>query len=132
MTDPGRRREARERVLELLYEAEAKGWSIADLLAELPVEPDPFALRAVRGVEEEQDEIDALLVRFLRADWSLDRLPDVDRHVLRLATWELLSEPATPVAVVLAEAVALAKRYSTEASGRFVNGVLASIADEVR
>ena len=64
--------------------------------------------------------------------WEIDRMPVVDRTILRLATWELLSRPDVPVAVVIDEAVELAKQYSTEQSGGFVNGVLGTIATEVR
>ncbi|HET9070860.1 MAG TPA: transcription antitermination protein NusB, partial [Acidimicrobiales bacterium] len=64
--------------------------------------------------------------------WSVDRMPAVDRSLLRLATFELLGRPDTPTGVVISEAVDLAKEYSTEESGRFVNGVLAAVAAEVR
>ncbi|HEX2039454.1 MAG TPA: transcription antitermination factor NusB [Acidimicrobiales bacterium] len=123
----GSRREARERALSLLYEAELKEQSPADLLAELPVEPDPFAADLVRGVGEHRADLDGVISGFA-IDWALDRMPVVDRNVLRLAVFELLHRPDTPVGAVISEAVELAKRYSTEDSGRFVNGVLASVA----
>jgi N utilization substance protein B len=127
----GSRREARERALSLLYEAEIKEQSPVDLLAELPVDPDPFAADLVRGVAEHCDELDGVITGFA-IDWALDRMPVVDRNVLRLAVFELLHRPDTPVGAVISEAVELAKRYSTEDSGRFVNGVLASVADSHR
>ncbi|MDQ3757166.1 MAG: transcription antitermination factor NusB [Actinomycetota bacterium] len=123
----GSRREARERALSLLYEAEMKDQAPADLLAELPVEPDPFAAELVRGVGAHQAELDEVIARFA-IDWALDRMPAVDRNILRLAVYELLHRPDTPVGAVISEAVELAKRYSTDDSGRFVNGVLASVA----
>jgi N utilization substance protein B len=123
----GSRREARERALSLLYEAELKEQPPADLLAELPVEPDPFAADLVRGVGEHRGDLDDVISQFA-IDWALDRMPVVDRNVLRLAVFELLHRPDTPVGAVISEAVELAKRYSTEDSGRFVNGVLASVA----
>jgi transcription antitermination protein NusB len=125
------RREARERALSLLYEAEAKGASVTDVLAELPLAADDFTVDLVKGVEADRDAIDELIVRYAR-DWSLDRMPVVDRTLLRLAICELRQHPEIPTAAVLSEAVELAKQYSTEDSGRFVNGLLASVAEEVR
>lgn len=125
------RREARERALGLLYEAQAKDLPPAAVLDELPVEPDPFAADLVRGVGEHLDAIDRL-VSAHAIDWRLERMPVVDRTLLRLGTYELLHRPDIPVAVVISEAVELAKAYSTDESGRFVNGVLAGVAAEVR
>lgn len=127
----GTRRESRERALALLYEAEAKAISPNQVLAQLPVAPEPFVIELVSGVEAESARIDGILGRLAR-DWALDRMPWIDRNVLRLATYELLTDSSTPVAAVINEAVELAKAYSTEASGRFVNGILAAIATEVR
>jgi N utilization substance protein B len=125
------RREARERALSLLYEAEAKELSISEVLADLPLPADAFAVDLVSGVERDRATIDELIVRF-SIDWTIDRMPVVDRTVLRLAIYELLDRPDIPTAAVLSEAVELAKQYSTEDSGRFVNGILASIATELR
>ena len=131
MTVAGSRREARERALGLLYEAEAKGESPSAVLDALPIEPDPYAARLVVGVEAHGDEIDGLLRRFARG-WKLERMPAVDRAVLRVGTYELLAEPGVPTPAVVSEAVELASQYSTDESGRFVNGLLARIATEVR
>ena len=122
---------ARERALELLYEADAKSLSVDDVLAELPIEPDAYAIDVVTGVREHAAMIDGLITR-LAPDWPLERMPAVDRAVLRVGIYELSQRPDVPTAVVLDEAVELAKRYSTEESGRFVNGVLASAARELR
>jgi transcription antitermination protein NusB len=103
----GTRREARERALGLLYEADAKGQEAAEVLGDL-------------------------LITAYSIDWALERMPVVDRTVLRMAIWELLARSDVPIGVVISEAVELAKRYSTDESGRFVNGVLASVAAEVR
>ncbi len=127
----GSRREARERALSLLYEADAKGVSPASVLAEVPVEPPPFVTSLVSGVGERMEEIDGLIARFA-IDWALDRMPVIDLTLVRMATFELLARPDVPTGVVISEAVELAKQYSTEESGRFVNGVLASIAVETR
>ncbi len=122
---------ARERALELLYETEAKGATVEGVLAALPVTPDPYAVDVVTGVGEHRATIDATIAR-LAPDWPLDRMPVVDRNVLRLGIYELTDRPDVPTAVILDEAVALAKRYSTDESGRFVNGVLAAAARELR
>lgn len=128
---PTGRREARERVLSLLYEAESKAESPADVLASLPVTPDPFVVDLVSGVGDRLTEIDELIGRH-SIGWALDRMPSVDRAILRMATYELLGRADVPTAVVLSEAVELAGSYSTDESGRFVNGVLSAIVAEVR
>jgi N utilization substance protein B len=127
----GTRRQARERALALLYEAEAKGCTAAAVLAALPVEPDRFAAEIVAGVGEHGEEVDGYIRRFAR-DWALERMPVVDRTLLRIGVYELLHRPDVPMAAAISEAVELARRYSTEESGRFVNGMLGRIAEEVR
>ncbi len=122
---------ARERALELLYEADAKSSAIAEVLAALPVTPDAYAVDLVTGVTEHAARVDGLIGK-LAPDWPIERMPAVDRAVLRLAVYELAERPDVPTAVILDEAVTLAKRYSTEESGKFVNGVLASAARELR
>ena len=125
------RREGRERALSLLYEAEAKNLSPPALLEELPLDPPPFVVDLVAGVSRCQAQIDELIGRFA-VDWSVDRMAVIDRNVLRLAVYELLERPEVPMGAVISEAVELAKRYSTDDSGRFVNGVLSSVAKEAR
>ena len=126
----GTPREARERALALLYEAEAKEESGTDVVAGLPVEPEPYAAEIVAGVTANQGEIDELLRRFAKG-WNLERMPAIDRSLLRMSVWELVHTDL-PIGVVISEAVELAKRYSTDDSHRFVNGMLSGIADEVR
>ena len=128
---PPTRREARERALSLLYEAESKRVAPGDVLSDLPVEPDPFVADVVVGVGRELQRIDALISAHA-IGWELDRMPVVDRALLRIATYELIGRPDVPTAVVISEAVDLAGQYSTDDSGRFLNGVLAAIASEVR
>jgi len=123
------RREARERALELLYEAEIKDTSGAELIASLPITPGAYSVALVEGVDEHRVEIDELL-RDLARGWSLERMPAVDRALLRLATYELLHQREVPVGVVISEAVELASEFSTDDSGRFVNGVLSAIANQ--
>ena len=125
------RRQARERALSLLYEAEVKGVSPQLVLAGLPVAPDRFAAELVTGVGEHAEEIDGWLRRYAR-DWAVERMPALDRTLLRIGVYELVHRPEIPTAVVISEAVELASRFSTEDSGRFVNGLLARIADETR
>lgn len=131
MASVGGRREARERALALLYEAEVKERPPADVLASLPVEPDPYAAELTAGVGEHRGEIDGLIRRFAKG-WSLERMPSLDRAVLRLAIFELGWCADVPTGVVIDEAVDLAKQYSTDDSGRFVNGMLSRIAQELR
>ena len=117
--------------MSLLYEAGAKNAPIADVLAALPVDPDPMAVELVEGVVANEDRIDDLIAAKLRG-WTLERLPVIDRTVLRIACFELLERPDVPTAVVIDEAVELAKSFSTDDSGRYVNGVLSAIARDVR
>lgn len=121
------RREARERVFELLYELEIKGISADELLASLPVPPGEWVERFVRGVADDQERLDSVIRSHLRHDWDLDRLAITDRLALRAGVWELEHGDA-PRPVVLSEAVELAKRYGGDESGRFVNGVLAAVS----
>lgn len=86
-----------------------------------------YAREIVDGVADHRDEIDELLASYAQG-WTLDRMPNVDRAVLRIASWEILHNPEVPAAVAIDEAVELAKEYSTDDSGRFVNGVLGKIA----
>jgi transcription antitermination protein NusB len=125
------RREARERALELGYELETRGLSAEDLLAELAVAPDPYAATLLRGIDEHRDEIDALLGK-LSEHWAVDRMPAVDRALLRMGGYELGWEPELPTPVIIDEAVDLARRYSTKDSGRFVNALLSRMAEELR
>ena len=115
----------------LLYESEAKSVDPSVLVRDLPVEPDAYTLALVQGVEANFALIDDQIGRHA-IGWALERMPAVDRAILRLATFELLGRPDVPTAVVLSEAVELAGEYSTEESGRFVNGVLAAVALDLR
>jgi transcription antitermination protein NusB len=127
----GPRSLARERALGLIYEASLKSIAPTTVIAELSVPPDPFATELVEAVEKNLSRIDPLIEESA-VGWELSRMPVVDLTVLRLATAELIGWPETPVAVILDEAVELAKEFSTEESGRFVNGVLSSVVEKVR
>jgi transcription antitermination protein NusB len=125
------RREARERALSFCYELEVRGTDAASLLDELPVQPDPYVGTLVHGVAEHRDELDAILRKYSE-HWALERMPLVDRAVLRIGCYELGWQPELPTGVVISEAVELAKQYSTKDSGRFVNGMLGRIAEDLR
>jgi N utilization substance protein B len=129
--DSAPRHQARERALSLLYEADLKGSSLADVLDELAVAPDPYTVRLLESVGSRHGEIDGL-VGSAAIGWELDRMAVVDRNVLRLAVAELLDCPDVPTPVVLNEAVEWASAYSTDDSGRFVNGVLSTLARQIR
>ena len=129
-TGPGRH-EARERALELLYEADTRSVDAHVILDALPLDPDPYARAAFTGVGADRAHIDELIEAHATG-WSVHRMPLVDRAILRLAVWELTSSDDVPAAVVIDEAVELAKAYSTERSPAFINGVLDAIAAAVR
>jgi N utilization substance protein B len=125
----GVRRRARELALQILYQRELSGTDIETIFAEFdelqqaPASTREFAIALVRGVIARLDELDGSLGE--QADhWRLDRMAAVDRNLLRLALYELLFEKETPPAVVIDEAVEIAKRFGSERSSQFVNGVL--------
>lgn len=107
-----------------------KGAAPADVVADLPVPPDEFAAHLVATTAEHQGSADRL-IGAAAVGWPLDRLAVIDRIVLRMAVAELLDPDGPPIPVVIDEAVELAKTYSTEESGRFVNGVLSTVAAQV-
>jgi N utilization substance protein B len=125
------RRESRERALSLCYERDIRGISAKEVLDALPVPADAYAERLVLGVDEHREDLDALISSFAER-WSVERMPFIDRNLLRIGCFELVHLPDVPTAVVISEAVELAKEYSTDDSGRFVNGMLARIAERVR
>ncbi|MCH5643533.1 MULTISPECIES: transcription antitermination factor NusB [unclassified Gordonia (in: high G+C Gram-positive bacteria)] len=137
MKQPGTRHKARRRAVDLLFEAEAKQVSPAALVAERRelVRDDEsvgaihdYTATVIEGLATDQPQIDAVLSSHLR-DWTLERLPAVDRAIMRLATWELFNSVDVDTIVVVDEAVELAKELSTDDSPAFVNGVLGKIAE---
>ncbi len=124
------RTKARKRAVDVLYEADARGRDRRGLLAARVADGNPpvpeHTVRLVEGVEEHAARIDALIDAHATG-WSLDRLPDVDRAILRMSVFELLWADDVPDAVVIDEAVELAKRLSTDDSPAYVNGVLGAI-----
>lgn len=132
MSRPGRRgSEARERALHLLYEAEIAGADPVEVVDRQVVPVDEQTARIVGSVARNSATIGALVANEL-VGWTLERLSTIDRLVMFIATAELLDADGPPVAVVLNEAVELAKRYSSDEAGRFVNGVLSSVARTAR
>jgi transcription antitermination protein NusB len=131
VADQTARRAARERAVGLLYEAEVKDQPAIDVLAALPVAPDDYVVEVVTGVTEHAAELDEAITRYAR-NWDLDRMPALDRAILRLAAYELGHRPDVPRNVVINEAVELAKVFSTEESGKFVNGMLSAMAPDLR
>jgi transcription antitermination protein NusB len=125
------RSKARKRAVDVLYAADLRGRDRREQLADEVGAGQPpvndYTVRLVEGVVEHADEVDRLIDEHATG-WSLERLPDVDRAILRMATFELLWADDVPDAVVIDEAVQLAKALSTDDSPAFVNGVLAAIA----
>jgi transcription antitermination protein NusB len=129
--DEDERSDARERALIILYEAESKSIAPTDVIEAQVLTPDELTQLLVRGVQANGPEIDDLIASHAKG-WTLRRMPTIDRNVLRIGTFELIHRPDVPIAVVIDEAVELAKRFSTDDSGKFVNGVLSAIAQKVR
>jgi len=131
----GARTGGREAALKMLFAVEASQTDLDSAIAlfwrEFGGDPEtrPYADESVRGVLEERDGLDET-IRTASENWRIERMTRVDRNVLRLGAWELLAHPDVPRAVAIDEAVELAKRYGTEESGSFVNGVLDRIADD--
>jgi N utilization substance protein B len=128
---PDERSDARERALYLLYEAESKGITPVEALELQVLAPDELTQTIVRGVAEHRERLDAAIDE-RATGWTLARMPVIDLNVLRIGAFELAERPDVPTAVVLDEAVSLAKQFSTDDSGRFVNGVLAALVDQLR
>jgi transcription antitermination protein NusB len=125
------RHQQRERALSLLYEAELKGESPLHVADALAVQPDPYVRTLLEHVVRTQDEANRRIAA-ASVGWPLERMAVIDRLVLRMAVAELLDPQGPPLAVVIDEAVELVKVYSTDESGAFVNGILSTIAAEVR
>jgi N utilization substance protein B len=124
------RSKARKRALDILFEAELRGEPALGVLEARIAQAEPpvsaYAAELVRGVQAKRAEIDRLLAENSRG-WSLDRMPAVDRNILRIGSYELLWGTEVPEAVAISEAVLLARDLSTDASPAFVNGLLARL-----
>lgn len=126
---PARTR-ARKRALDILYESELRGVALSSTLSQRLAAADPplndYTIELVEGVMAHAENIDNLLTEYA-VGWTLDRMPAVDRNVLRMATFEILYRDDVPDPVVINEAVELARDLSTDDSPKFVNGLLAKI-----
>jgi N utilization substance protein B len=123
--------------LQFLYQLDVSGATPVDAEREFwsrhPVDPEAraFADELVRGTKDKQSKVDALIRQFAE-HWDLDRMALVDRNILRLAVYELLLPSAVPPKVAINEAIEIAKKFGTQESSRFINGVLDRIAKELR
>jgi N utilization substance protein B len=124
------RSKARKRALDVLFASDVRGESATEALdraiAEGEGPTNDYTAVLVRGVEEHRARIDEVLASYSEG-WTLERMPAVDRNVLRLGVWELLYAADVPDAVAVSEAMALVQELSTDESPQFVNGVLGSI-----
>jgi transcription antitermination protein NusB len=131
------RSKARTRALDILFEADQRGLNAETLLderlgdRESRAANNPYTAELVRGVVGRWNDINAALTDYSQG-WTLDRMPAVDRAILRIGVWELGHNPEVPVGVAIDEAVEAAKELSTDDSPRFVNGVLSAVARDVR
>jgi len=132
----GKRRRSREFALQVLYQLEITKQEALRTLAQFQehfsegVERDDFVERLVLGVSEHRKEIDRLIEQYSE-NWRLDRMNTIDRNILRMAAFELLYCEDIPPKVTLNEAIDLGKRYGTDESGSFINGILDRIQNEV-
>jgi N utilization substance protein B len=132
----GARTGGREAALKMLFAVEASQTDLDSAIAlfwrEFGGDPEtrPYADESVRGVLDEREALDET-IRTASENWRIERMTRVDRNVLRLGTWELKHRTDVPRAVVLDEAIELAKRYGSEESGAFVNGVLNQVAENL-
>ncbi|GAB6904019.1 transcription antitermination factor NusB [Kineosporia succinea] len=130
----GARSKARKRALDILFEADVRGVDPLTVLADRKDEKDPnrvlpaYAVELVEGVAAQTERIDELLSTYSHG-WTVERMPAVDRAVLRLGSWELLYNDDVPDAVAIDEAVELARTLSTDDSPNFVNGLLARLLE---
>jgi N utilization substance protein B len=124
------RSKARKRALDILYEADVRRVDALQTLAERVALAEPpvhdYTVELVEGVQANRERIDEVLAQYAEG-WTVARMPDVDRAILRLGVYELLWRTDVPDAVAIDEAVELAKTLSTDESPRFVNGVLARV-----
>ncbi|MCK9793545.1 transcription antitermination factor NusB [Isoptericola sp. 4D.3] len=130
----GARTKARKRAVDILFEAEQRGLDPQVLVADRVIEPHTeaavpqYTVDLVEGVTEHRERIDELLATYSQG-WTVERMPAVDRALLRIGTWELLYNDDVPDAVAVDEAVDLAGQLSTDDSPSFVNGLLGRLVD---
>lgn len=125
-------RRAREQALRILFEADSRELPVDEALLRetLGGAIDEYGVAIVEGVASRRDQLDEILNESAE-NWTVRRMPIVDRNVLRMAAWELTSG-STPTGVVINEAIEIARKFSTEESASFVNGVLSRVADRAQ
>ena len=131
----GTRRKSRELALQALYQGEQAGQNgllvFEEFCAHFQVKKKsiPYAKKLLDGVQEKADAINQLISKYAE-NWRLERMSVIDRNILRLAVYEVHYQDDVPISVAINEAVEIAKRYSTDDSGPFINGILDSMAKE--
>ena len=127
-----KRREAREKILQLLYQIDLTKAEFEEVIHTMAEEVQlegkdlDFITNRVQGVIQHTTEIDRMLTKYLKT-WSIERLSNIDRVILRMSVYEIIHDPDVPVSVTINEAIELAKIYSTDESSKFINGVLGSL-----
>ena len=131
----GARTKARKRALDVLYAADLRGETGVEALRRVVAEGEaptnPYTTTIIEGVTEHVERIDEVLTRY-STDWSLKRMPAVDRNVLRIGVWEMLWVDDVPATVAVTEAMSIVSELSTDESPQFVNGVLGAIQRAVK
>ncbi len=126
------RSKARKAALDLLYESDIRKGSAAELLSkrvtEMEYEAREFTKELIDGIELNERKIDELIATYAQG-WDMDRMPVLDRNILRLAIFELLWSQSVPEAVAISEALELATNFSTEDSSKYINGVLSKVLE---
>ena len=128
----GQRRRGREYALQLLFQIDLSGGSPEDQFTDfwegldVPGSVREFAEKLVRGTWNESERLDEEIAGAAE-NWRMDRMATVDRNVLRMAAWEMLFDRDTPAAVIIDEAIEIARKFGSEDSGGFINGILDSI-----
>ncbi|NBQ66177.1 MAG: transcription antitermination factor NusB [Actinobacteria bacterium] len=126
------RSKARKAALDLLYESDIRKASVADLLfkriTEMDYQAREFTKELISGIDSNRRKIDELIATYAQG-WDMDRMPVLDRNILRLAIFELLWSKTVPEAVAISEALELATSFSTEESSKYINGVLSKVLE---
>ena len=124
------RNKARKRALDAIFQADLTNKPIVEIQDDTEIEDKKYSDILINGIKEHQVQIDSMISDSL-TNWTIDRIPRVDRNILRVAVYELLFQKDVPVNVVISEAVKLAEDLSTDESASFVNGTLANISKKI-
>ena len=124
------RNKARKRALDAIFQADLTNKPIVEIQDDTEIEDKKYSDILINGIKEHQVQIDSMISDSL-TNWTIDRIPRVDRNIIRVAVYELLFQKDVPVSVVISEAVKLAEDLSTDESASFVNGTLANISKKI-